>query len=135
GLASPTLEPLAGEPWRSMVPEANSIASARLVFPAPAGPTSAIARVPLAIAPLGMRLSSVRLCGRRVAEKRSQALSKRPASDSRKQLARGCVDKSVIATSARDEPIMAAVPDCRPRTAQCGDYEGSVLGLGKPHPI
>src|SRR3954452_10851748 len=40
------LEPLAVDPNRSMAPAANSIASARLVFPAPAGPTSAITRVP-----------------------------------------------------------------------------------------
>src|SRR6476469_3326260 len=41
------LEPLAVDPNRSLAPAANSIASARLVFPAPAGPTSAITRVPL----------------------------------------------------------------------------------------
>ena len=41
------LEPLAVEPKRSVAPAANNIASARLVFPAPAGPTSAITRVPL----------------------------------------------------------------------------------------
>src|SRR4051812_10983107 len=40
------LEPLAVDPNRSVAPAANSIASARLVFPAPAGPTSAITRVP-----------------------------------------------------------------------------------------
>src|SRR6476620_12364278 len=40
------LEPLAVDPRRSVVPAANSIASARLVFPAPAGPTSVMTRVP-----------------------------------------------------------------------------------------
>src|SRR5438128_7782137 len=40
------LEPLAVDPNRSVAPAANSIASARLVFPAPAGPASAITRVP-----------------------------------------------------------------------------------------
>src|ERR1700760_1810440 len=50
------LEPLAVEPRRSVAPAANSIASARLVFPAPAGPTSAITRVPLDCSP-AMRLS------------------------------------------------------------------------------
>src|SRR3954469_3802015 len=50
------LEPLAVDPNRSVVPAANSIASARLVFPAPAGPTSAITRVPLVDSP-AMRLS------------------------------------------------------------------------------
>ena len=49
------LLPFAVEPSRSVAPAANNMASARLVFPAPAGPTSAIARVPLAIP--GMRLS------------------------------------------------------------------------------
>src|SRR5678816_2774105 len=52
------LEPLAVDPNRSVVPAANSIASARLVFPAPAGPTSAITRVPLVGSP-AMRLSFV----------------------------------------------------------------------------
>src|SRR4051794_41848365 len=41
------LEPLAVDPNRSVAPAANNMASARLVFPAPAGPTSAITRVPL----------------------------------------------------------------------------------------
>src|ERR1043165_180702 len=50
------LEPLAVDPKRSVAPAANSIASARLVFPAPAGPTSAITRVPLEVPP-AMRLS------------------------------------------------------------------------------
>src|SRR5688572_32668911 len=59
------LEPLSVEPWRLVAPAANSIASARLVFPAPAGPTSAIARVPFDLPPFvpGMRLSSVRSSG------------------------------------------------------------------------
>src|SRR6476620_11359429 len=56
GLESPMLEPLAVDPKRSVAPAANSIASARLVFPAPAGPTSAITRVPLDGCP-AMRLS------------------------------------------------------------------------------
>src|SRR5690348_4086964 len=56
------LEPLAVDPSRSVAPAANSIASARLVFPAPAGPTSAITRVPFADSP-AMRLSFVRLPG------------------------------------------------------------------------
>src|SRR5690349_22075358 len=50
------LEPLAVDPRRSVAPAANSMASARLVFPAPAGPTSAITRVPFADSP-AMRLS------------------------------------------------------------------------------
>src|SRR5438067_4260353 len=50
------LEPLAVDPNRSLAPAANNIASARLVFPAPAGPTSAITRVPFADSP-AMRLS------------------------------------------------------------------------------
>src|SRR3954468_13437186 len=50
------LEPLAVDPNRSLAPAANNIASARLVFPAPAGPTSAITRVPLVDSP-AMRLS------------------------------------------------------------------------------
>src|ERR1700750_731578 len=50
------LEPLAVDPNRSVAPAANNMASARLVFPAPAGPTSAITRVPLDGCP-AMRLS------------------------------------------------------------------------------
>src|SRR5947199_9273802 len=46
------LEPLAVDPRRSVAPAANSMASARLVFPAPAGPTSAITPVPLADSPV-----------------------------------------------------------------------------------
>src|SRR5579885_2662928 len=63
------LEPLAVDPNRSVVPAANSMASARLVFPAPAGPTSAITRVPFADSP-AMRLSFVRFTGARVAHGR-----------------------------------------------------------------
>ena len=47
GLKSPTLLFAAVSPCRSIVPLANSIASARQVLPAPAGPTSAMALVPL----------------------------------------------------------------------------------------
>src|SRR5689334_12881246 len=60
------LEPLAVDPNRSLAPAANSIASARLVFPAPAGPTSAITRVPLDGCP-AMRLSLRAVTGARVA--------------------------------------------------------------------
>src|SRR5690242_12965063 len=60
------LEPLAVDPKRSVAPAANSIASARLVFPAPAGPTSAITRVPLDGCP-AMRLSLRAVTGARVA--------------------------------------------------------------------
>src|SRR5690349_526968 len=67
------LEPLAVDPNRSVAPAANSIASARLVFPAPAGPTSAITRVPFAGCP-AMRLSFVRC---RARESRRKALGRR----------------------------------------------------------
>src|SRR5436853_5112953 len=60
------LEPLAVDPRRSVTPAANSIASPRLVFPAPAGPTSAITRVPLDGCP-AMRLSLRAVAGARVA--------------------------------------------------------------------
>src|SRR5690348_15032229 len=60
------LEPLAVDPNRSVAPAANSMASARLVFPAPAGPTSAITRVPLNGCP-AMRLSLRAVTGARVA--------------------------------------------------------------------
>src|SRR4051794_13320382 len=60
------LEPLAVDPNRSVAPAANNIASARLVFPAPAGPTSAITRVPLVDSP-AMRLSLRAVTGARVA--------------------------------------------------------------------
>src|SRR5919112_2326959 len=66
GLESPMLEPLAVDPNRSLAPAANNIASARLVFPAPAGPTSAITRVPFADFP-AMRLSLRAVTGARVA--------------------------------------------------------------------
>src|ERR1051325_2098373 len=63
GLESPMLEPLAVDPNRSVAPAANSMASAILVFPAPAGPTSAITRVPLDGCP-AMRLSLRAVQGR-----------------------------------------------------------------------
>src|SRR4051812_13159347 len=50
------LEPLAVDPKRSVAPAANSMASARLVFPAPAGPPNADTRVPFADSP-PMRVS------------------------------------------------------------------------------
>src|SRR3954453_2615518 len=62
------LEPLAVDPNRSVAPAANSMASAKLVFPAPAGPTSAITRVPLDGCP-AMRLSLRAVAGARVALK------------------------------------------------------------------
>src|SRR6476469_2380788 len=62
------LEPLAVDPNRSVAPAANSMASARLVFPAPAGPTSAITRVPLDGCP-AMRLSLRAVTGARVASR------------------------------------------------------------------
>src|SRR3954454_7341006 len=62
------LEPLAVDPNRSVAPAANNIASARLVFPAPAGPTSAITRVPLDGCP-AMRISLRAVSGARVALK------------------------------------------------------------------
>src|SRR5438270_9600141 len=69
------LEPLAVDPNRSLAPAANNIASARLVFPAPAGPTSAITRVPLVDSP-AMRLSLRPVHGRASRTKRrSGALS------------------------------------------------------------
>src|SRR5262245_46248660 len=71
------LEPLAVDPNRSVVPAANSIASARLVFPAPAGPTSAITRVPLVDSP-AMRLSLRAVAAPRVAHgRRSGAYGER----------------------------------------------------------
>src|SRR4051794_5309656 len=86
------LEPLAVDPRRSVAPAANSMASARLVFPAPAGPTSAIPRVPLGDSP-AMRLSFVRFTGARVALERgaSAPILKPPPSDSFLPLARGLV--------------------------------------------
>src|SRR2546428_12092427 len=72
------LEPLAVDPNRSVAPAANSIASARLVFPAPAGPTSAITRGPLVDSP-AMRLSLRPVHGRTSRfERRSGALSGNP---------------------------------------------------------
>src|SRR4051812_3089964 len=66
------LEPLAVDPNRSVVPAANSIASARLVFPAPAGPTSAITRVPLGDSP-AIRLSLRAVAARESLRRRSGA--------------------------------------------------------------
>src|SRR3982751_296788 len=68
------LEPLAVDPNRSVAPAANNIASARLVFPAPAGPTSAITRVPLDGCP-AMRFSLRAVAGARVAS--CEALGRR----------------------------------------------------------
>src|SRR5690606_34690850 len=62
GLASPTLLPLATLPWRWMAPVANNNASARLVFPAPAGPTSATA-----LGPFLVPFMTILLLGRRAA--------------------------------------------------------------------
>src|SRR5438874_3754498 len=71
------LEPLAVDPNRSVAPAANSIASARLVFPAPAGPTSAITRVPLVDSPGPVPFMCdspfVRFTGARVASKGARA--------------------------------------------------------------
>src|SRR5690349_25143085 len=67
------LEPLAVDPNRSVAPAANSIASAKLVFPAPAGPTSAITRVPLDGCP-AIRLSLRPVHGR--ASRLSEALGR-----------------------------------------------------------
>src|SRR3954464_5687738 len=102
------LEPLAVDPNRSVVPAANNIASARLVFPAPAGPTSAITRVPLVGSP-AMRLSSVPF-GR---ASRSQEGARAPMlnispSDGFRQKARGCRFGFVIARSECDEAIQPA---------------------------
>src|ERR1051325_2360028 len=55
GLESPTLEPSATEPCRPIAPAAKRRASARLVLPAPPGPTSAIVLVPAAL--VGMFVS------------------------------------------------------------------------------
>src|ERR1043165_5674890 len=66
------LEPLAVDPNRSVGPAANSIASANLVFPAPAGPTSAITRVPLDGCP-AMRLYLRAVRGARVAQRGARA--------------------------------------------------------------
>src|SRR5205085_3095993 len=86
------LEPLAVDPSRSVAPAANSMASARLVFPAPAGPTSAITRVPLDGCP-AMRLSLRAVAGARVALKRgaSAPFRKRPPSACFRPFARGVV--------------------------------------------
>src|SRR3954453_23714885 len=84
------LEPLAVDPKRSLAPAANNIASARLVFPAPAGPTSAITRVPLDGCP-AMRLSLRAVTGARVALERgaSAPALKPPPSACFSSLARG----------------------------------------------
>src|SRR5437868_6805580 len=86
------LDPLVVEPRRSVAPAAKSIASARLVFPAPAGPTSAITRVPLNGCP-AMRLSLRAVAGARVALKRgaSAPFRKPPPSACFERLARGSV--------------------------------------------
>ena len=55
GLASPTVLPAATLPCRPIAPAANSRLSARLVFPAPPGPTIATNRVPALFS--GMLLS------------------------------------------------------------------------------
>src|SRR5205823_15130090 len=83
------LEPLAVDPNRSVAPAANSMASARLVFPAPAGPTSAITRVPLVDSP-AMRLSFVPLRARESLEEAlGRPIRKRPPSACFQRKARG----------------------------------------------
>src|SRR4051812_10770495 len=74
------LEPLAVDPNRSVAPAANSMASAKLVFPAPAGPTSAMTRVPLDGCP-AMRLSLRAVTGARVGSR--EALGRRVRNDHR----------------------------------------------------
>src|SRR3954468_7195696 len=89
------LEPLAVDPNRSVAPAANSIASARLVFPAPAGPTSAITRVPLDSP--AMRLSFRAVAGARVALRGVRApILKPPPSACFEPLARALVTASVV---------------------------------------
>src|SRR3954468_8479331 len=63
GLASPTLEPSATEPCRPIAPAAKRRASARLVLPAPPGPTSAMVLVPAAL--VGIFFSSSTVAGPR----------------------------------------------------------------------
>src|SRR5579885_818836 len=84
------LEPLAVDPSRSVAPAANSMASARLVFPAPAGPTSAITRVPLDGCP-AMRLSLRAVTGAasRTRKALGRRLVKQPPSACFALLARG----------------------------------------------
>src|SRR5881227_3404188 len=86
------LEPLAVDPNRSVAPAANNIASARLVFPAPAGPTSAITRVPFVDSP-AMRVSLRAVTGARGALERGASAPtwKPPPSDCFSALARGIV--------------------------------------------
>ena len=108
------LEPLAVDPNRSVVPAANSIASARLVFPAPAGPTSAITRVPLADSP-AMRLSLRAVAAPRVASQEGARapMRKRPPSNCFLQKAREFVADAD--RSARATPPVAA--DARRRAS------------------
>src|SRR5439155_27370369 len=86
------LEPLAVDTNRSVAPAANNMPSARLVFPAPAGPTSAITRVPLVDSP-AMRLSLRPVAGARVASQEGARAPKwkRPPSACFKRKARGVV--------------------------------------------
>src|SRR5437588_6706330 len=84
------LEPLAVDPRRSVAPAANSMASARLVFPAPAGPTSAITRVPFDSP--AMRISLRAMTARESLQpRRSGACVNISPSDGFRLLARGLV--------------------------------------------
>src|SRR5215212_5514561 len=109
------LEPLAVDPNRSLAPAANSIASARLVFPAPAGPTSAITRVPLVDSP-AMRFSFVRFTGARVAltkalGRRLETSTVRLFSPLGKRRRYGCSQTSGNATAS----LMVFAADGRPQ--------------------
>src|SRR3954453_10546944 len=95
------LEPLAVDPNRSVAPAANSIASARLVFPAPAGPTSAITRVPLVDSP-AMRLSFVPFGRRESLTRGAQApMVKDSPSACFELLARGVLTQPVVQAERR----------------------------------
>src|ERR1051325_10176536 len=137
GLEAPMLEPLAVDPNRSLVPAANSIASARLVFPAPAGPTSAITRVPLLGSP-AMRLSFVPLRRRESLTRGAQApMVKDSPSACFQQLARGVVTPPAYSCGTATGSSRFSPPDDRSqRTSRRGaatDAAGGVEGHRGAH--
>src|SRR5204862_6667541 len=115
------LEPLAVDPRRSLVPAANSIASARLVFPAPAGPTSAITRVPFEDSP-AMRFSLRAFAAPRVAlERRSGAYAETFSVGLFRKEGKGgryAVVGAAVCTEARTEPLRRRQQSPLPGEAQ-----------------
>src|SRR3954451_3094214 len=114
------LEPLAVDPNRSVAPAANSMASARLVFPAPAGPTSAITRVPFDSPAMRLSLRAIRA---------RESLSRR-----RSGAYVGCFTVRLFSAVCKGG-CFASGWNGDPPTAVYKGREGEGLGCGKQPPL